>query len=393
LLHLVVSSIFEELPDYAVGRSHGELDDIRAGVQQSICLCLRLVREKRRLDEGERTKLRLTGGQRARQGISKQAVTASVKIAIRVGRGFLMTCTDVCEDADVVMAAFREITQVLDWFEDDAAQLLGEGHDDAYARITATEDRGQALLVDRLLARRFHDVEEVLRHVADVGLSTSREAFVVVAAGFGTVDERHISATVSVLRRSTMLAQGPLRLGEWPHVPIVAQPKDASEWATFVGVLAAVGSSARMTFVYEQRPVPLLDVATAYWPIVYALPCLRAAATAPGAIPSVVLRFYRVLSTGTADECHGLVDEVFGAVFALPERERSELFEVLDCLYECGWSSSTMARHLNVHRNTVGNRVRCIRELTGLDIRNPPQRLVLEMLSRIRRVGAPRDPA
>nr|MDQ3756478.1 helix-turn-helix domain-containing protein [Actinomycetota bacterium] len=68
----------------------------------------------------------------------------------------------------------------------------------------------------------------------------------------------------------------------------------------------------------------------------------------------------------------------------LPERERTELLETLDALYETGGSSSALARHLHLHKNTVANRIRRVRDVFGLDVHRPAERLVLESAVRAR---------
>ncbi|HEX9969238.1 MAG TPA: helix-turn-helix domain-containing protein, partial [Acidimicrobiales bacterium] len=61
--------------------------------------------------------------------------------------------------------------------------------------------------------------------------------------------------------------------------------------------------------------------------------------------------------------------------------------DFLDALYETGGSAAALARHLHVHKNTIGNRIRRVGEVLGLDVRRPADRLVLETALRMRKVA------
>lgn len=376
-----------QLPEYGHGRSRGELEDIRNGVGRSIELCLWTIGEGRRLDTDELMVLHLTGGQRARQGVPKPVVLAGVRLATRIGRAFLITCGDVCDDAEVLMGAFREISGILDRFEDDACAALADGHDEAYGRVLSAADRGEAVLVDRLLERRFHDDEDVLAHAAEVGLLPGTEArVVVVAAACGPADERRLRAAAGELRSLVRLAVGPVRLARSVHLPLVIQPSGTRTWDDLLGMLECVGREHEVVLVHADRPARLTSMWPGYRAIHDYLPFLPAATGQPGCVSSLILRFHHALFAGGATERMDLLQDVFGPFAEVPEREAAELFETLDALYETGGSAASLARRLHRHKNTIGNRLRRVRELTGLDMRHPPERLVLETLLRLRRV-------
>ncbi|MDQ3756287.1 MAG: helix-turn-helix domain-containing protein [Actinomycetota bacterium] len=383
---VVVSNILAELPEYANGRSVGELEDIRAGILQSADCCLTTLEQGRRVQEEERDALRRTGAQRARQGIPKAAVLASVKIAVRVGRSFLMTCTDVGDDPRALMAAFREITAHLDQFEDETCAALEEGHDEAWRHVLSAVDRGEALLVDRLLERRFASDEEVLAHAAEVGLSRHRPAYVAVVTAVTDVEERRLRQTASDVRPLGMLAVGPLRLAYRTHLPIVLQPRDSAHWAQIEARLAQAGVRNGTTIVWGERTGSLTELAPVYRSLREDLPYVPAATRRPGAMPGIIPRFHRVTCAGTPAERVELMAAVLRPLLSLPRREREELLEALDVLYETGSSTAALARHLHVHKNTAANRLRRVQEVVGLDVRRPAERLLLEAALRMHSV-------
>lgn len=383
---VVVSHILTELPEYANGRSEGELHDIQAGIGQSVDFCLLTLQRGVGVQEHERDVLRCTGAQRARQGIPRQAMEGSVKIAVRVGRRFLMTCTDVGDDPRALMAAFQDVTELLDRFEDEACSALGEGHDEAWRQVLSAADRGEAVLVDRLLERRFDDPEEVLSHAAEIGLNRHHGAHVGVASSISPVDVARLRATAEDVRSVGAVALGPVRVGQPVHLPFVVQPRSPAHWLQLVAHLAQAGARNHTTVVWSETAATLTTLSPAYRSLCDALPFLAAATIRPGGVPSVLPRFHRAMCVGTPVDRMRLVDEVLQPLMSLPGRDRQELLEVLDALYETGGSASALARHLHFHKNTVANRIRRVHELTGLDVRRPPEWLVLEMLLRMRNV-------
>lgn len=386
LAALIVSTILEELPEYASGRSAGELEDIRAGVQQSVDFCLATMQRGVGVGEDERHVLRRTGAQRARQGIPKPALLASVKVAVRTGRQFLTTLADVGDDPRAFMAAFREVNALLDRFEDEACSALAEGHDEGWPQVLSAPDRGEAVLVDRLLERRFADEEEMLAHAAQVGLSRHRRARVAVVASAQDADEGLLRATAAEVRSPGVAAVGPLRIVPAMHLPLVLQPRDGDDWRVIEARLSRAGSRHGTTVVWSVHAEALTGLSSIYRSVCEDLPFVAAATAWPGAVAAVIPRFHRVMAVGTAEERAELLGEVLRPLFSLPERERGELLDLLDALYETGGSTAALGRLLYVHKNTVGNRVRRVQDVTGLDVRRPAERLVLETAMRMRKV-------
>ncbi|MDJ1137105.1 PucR family transcriptional regulator [Streptomyces iconiensis] len=70
------------------------------------------------------------------------------------------------------------------------------------------------------------------------------------------------------------------------------------------------------------------------------------------------------------------------ALAPLRDREHAHLLDTLRTFLESGGSAVATAQTLGVHRNTVGARVRQIRERLGVDLDDPSQRLALQMACR-----------
>ncbi|HEX9969084.1 MAG TPA: hypothetical protein VGB03_03020, partial [Acidimicrobiales bacterium] len=313
---VVVSNILEELPEYASGRSPGEMHDIRVGIQQSVDFCLITLQRGFSVQPEEYHLLRCTGAQRARQGISKAAMQASVKIAVRVGRRFLLTCSDVGDDPRAVMEAFRQVSDMLDRFEDEAVAALSEGHEEAWRQVLSATDRGEAVLVDRLLERRFEDEEEVLAHAADIGLNRQRDARLAVVACVSQPDHARLRATAADVRPLGVTAVGPVCGGSYPHLPFVVQARDAAQWAAMAAQLCNAADRHGTTVVWWETPQSLTHLSAPYRSLCEALPFLAAVTTRPGVVRALLIRFHRIMHVGPAGERDELAAEILEPLLA-----------------------------------------------------------------------------
>jgi hypothetical protein len=295
-----------------------------------------------------------------------------------------MTCNDVGDDPGALMAAFRDISTILDRFEDEACTCLGDGHDEAWRNVLSTGDRGEALLVDRLLEQRFVSAEEVLAHAAEIGLSRTRDARVVAMAPVGAAEAGAVQPVVGGVRELGMAAVGPMQSTSRMHVPCIVQPRHAADWARILDRLEHLGRRHQVALVWSDLAAPLTELAPVYRALRDDLPFVSMARTGGGTVHSLLVRFHRVTCAESPSQRMQFLAEVLRPLEALPERESDELLETLDVLYETGGSTAALARHLHVHKNTVGNRLRRVREVLGLDVRRPAERLVLETAVRAR---------
>ena len=387
LLALVLGAIFDELPDYGAARSKGDLEDIRSGIRRTVELCLRVLADGRRIDSDERVGLHLTGGQRARQGIPKPVVLRSVTIATRGGYNFFVSCADEDDPFGHLTRALQQIRTLLAHFEDDAVRALGDGYDEAFDQLLSSSNRGEAILVDRLLEDRWHDENELADHARAAGLQPGREARVLVVTPLDSFEEGRLHSTVSGLRDRAPMALGPVRFASRIHLPVVVQPRHDDAWRRLLVDLDAAAGAEGTTVVYGERAARLTATSLSYKAIERGLPFVPAATGQAGAVPALLVRFHRVTNVGKPADRMELLNDVLGPLRSLPTKEQVELLSTLDALYEVGGSWASLAKRLGLHKNTFSNRMRRVRDVTGLDVRRPAERLVLETMLRLRFVA------
>jgi DNA-binding PucR family transcriptional regulator len=102
---------------------------------------------------------------------------------------------------------------------------------------------------------------------------------------------------------------------------------------------------------------------------------LACAAATPGTTDLV--RFdeepIAVLLVSAPDASHSVARHVLGRVLDLPEPDRTLIIDTIRTWLAEAGSTSTAARRMHVHRNTVRHRLRRLEELTGRSLADPVQ--------------------
>jgi DNA-binding PucR family transcriptional regulator len=78
-----------------------------------------------------------------------------------------------------------------------------------------------------------------------------------------------------------------------------------------------------------------------------------------------------VLLANSPEQARAMADAVLGPVLAMPDEDGAVMLETARAWLAAGGSTSTAARQLHVHRNTVRYRLRRLEEATGRDLAVP----------------------
>ena len=87
----------------------------------------------------------------------------------------------------------------------------------------------------------------------------------------------------------------------------------------------------------------------------------------------------RLLHHQPAAELAAFVDDHLGPLLAYDRRHDGKLLETLEAFFRFGGNMKRMARALYTHYNTVAYRLQRIRQITGLDLKDPDQLLSLQV--------------
>ena len=87
----------------------------------------------------------------------------------------------------------------------------------------------------------------------------------------------------------------------------------------------------------------------------------------------------------SAPGAEALVRAVIGRLLDYDARHHGDLVRTVEVLADCGWSASRAARRLFLLRNSVLYRRARVAEITGRDLDDPEQRLLLHLAVRLHR--------
>lgn len=297
-----------------------------------------------------------TGTNRADQGVPY----AMVLQAFRIGARYvweLMVERAASEDRDALLLAAADI-----WAVSDAlAAAVTDAYRTAFAERVRRDGQMRSVLVAGLLDGDAGSADALARAADVLGLGRGG-AFAVVSAESPTMG---IEGLPDIERELTRVnAVSAWRLEHGLHEGIVAL-RPGFDLDTLVQRLTPLARGrvgvSRSRSRLEEAPEGRREARVA-----------REAAT-PGTTD--VVRFgadpLGVLLASSPEQARSLVDAVLAPVLAMSVEDRQVVIDTARAWLAAGGSTSTAARALHVHRNTVRYRVRRLEEVTGRDLARP----------------------
>jgi len=99
-------------------------------------------------------------------------------------------------------------------------------------------------------------------------------------------------------------------------------------------------------------------------------------------------QFLLALKERNLDHMRRFYVETIGALVEHDERRQGDLLRTLEGFFAANGNLAKAASDLDVHRNTLVYRLERISELTGLDLEDPDNRLILHLALKVQRVLA-----
>jgi len=343
--------ICAQVPEYAEGQFVG-IDEVVRSCTDNVRYVLGILAGDRVSPDSPRA----TGATRADQGVPYAAVLQAFRIG---GRFIWEVLVDHAEagDRDILLLAAADVWAV----SDDLATLATEAYRTALADRARLDGQRRAALVGALLDGDTGEAERIWEAASVLSLDSGAD-FVVVAAESPRPGAEGLPDIEALLRRKNVSSAW--RLDHEHHDGVVA--------------LRFGFGIDDLTAVLEEVAVGRVGVSARFAGLDGALVGRRqarsaCAAASPGTTD--VVRFEQrtlgVLLANSPDQARAMADAVLGPVLAMPGDDRSLMLETARAWLAAGGSTSTAARELHVHRNTVRYRLRRFEELTGRDLAIP----------------------
>jgi hypothetical protein len=347
----MAEKICAAIPEYAEGQF--------VGIDEVISSCTDNMRFVLGMLAGDRVSLdspRATGTARADQGVPYAAVLQAFRIGGRFIWEELVAHAEAAE-RDVLLLAAADIWAV----SDDLATHATEAYRTALADRARRDGQRRAALVAALLDGDAGEAERIWEASGVLNLDGGAD-YVVVAAESPSPGAEGLPDVELLLRRKNVGSAW--RFDHEHHEGVVAL-----RFGFGIDDLVAVLDAAAAGRVGVSSPFARLERA-----VDGRRQARSACATAsPGT--TEVVRFGQrplgVLLANSPEQARAMADAVLGPVLAMPDEDGAVMLETARAWLAAGGSTSTAARQLHVHRNTVRYRLRRLEEATGRDLAVP----------------------
>jgi hypothetical protein len=324
--------------------------------RRNVELCFQSIADGREPTTADLEPFMLSARDRAGEGMPLEDLLHAYRLGGRLGWLAIVEAAEADERESLIIAAERLMHYV-----DAVSAAVAQAYLDERQQVVSEEERGARDLFDALLADApVHTRLETLAERRAFALTNSYRPFVLRLPGSSS--RRH-AEVASALRRERVLA-----LTEGDRVagllPPTAEPPAPGKGLIVVGALTARGGLGAE--IDELRVIAELAEARGVLgrvdPQEFALELLLLAAPRHAAAIA-----------------HRVIDPL-----RIAEAGRStELLTTLDEFLDCGLDRRRTAERLHVHPNTLDYRLKRIRELTALDLRNPQHVAVLVLALKV----------
>jgi len=340
----LVASFREQIPGYRRLPTPVIAEQILEVARRNVELCFRSIADGREPTAADLEPFMLSARDRAGEGMPLEDLLHAYRLGGRLGWLAIVEAAEPDERENLIVAAERLMHYV-----DAVSAAVAQAYLDERQQVVSEEERSARDLFDALLAGTPIDARlEALAERRAFALTDAYRPFVLRLPGSSS--RRH-AEMASALRREHVLA-----LTEGDRVaglaPPATEPPAPGKGLIVVGdVTARAGLGAAID---ELRVIAELaesrGVRGRVEPQEFALELLLLAA--PRHATKIAHRVLDPLRTAEAGRS-------------------TELLTTLDAFLDCGLDRRRTAERLHVHPNTLDYRLKRIRELTDLDVRNP----------------------
>lgn len=299
---------------------------------------------------------RLTGEDRAASGVPYDAVLH----AYRLGGRFiweLLVSRAPAEAQEVLLRAAADIWAVTDELQ----EQVTAGYRSALATQIRRDGQRRSVLVGAVLGGDVGETDELWRSAGVLGMGR-HGLFVVVSAECAAAGVEALREVEPLLRRKNLTSAWCL----------------ASDFQDGLVQLRPEVDVDALVEVLREPASGRVGVSAPFERLASAPDALREARTAclAGTPRSTeVLRFdaapLPVLLATAPLQSEAMARSVLGELLDLPEEDRRMLIQTARVWLACAGSTSTAAKELHLHRNTVRYRLRRVEQLTGRDLAHP----------------------
>jgi DNA-binding PucR family transcriptional regulator len=383
------AAILEVVPSY-VRAGEPLQSDLKEAVRDNVSLLSRVIAQGREVTRDEIDVIERVGIRRAEAGIPLDDVLQAYRIVSRV-------CWDIVADecrrvpADDRLDAAILLAETVLRYTDQISTAVAEAYARAQRSIIREQEGARREFLSDVLYGTDVSPEDILRRAHSFGYDLSLSYVALV--GLGPAPDNHNEATVASAAANAALnaAADPIVLQKGEHT-VALLPADAYADPEIVPekLLAELGGGWRFGI---GGPEPSIEgIRRAYLEAREALEIGLALG-----LPDSFFRFddlllYHFLRSEPA-LVDRFVDLMLGPLVEYDDRRKGELVKTLGAYFNADGSVKAAGEALFAHPHTVTYRLKQVEKLTGWSLRDPEDKLRLQLALRAHRLSeARREP-
>ena len=380
-----LAAIWETVPSY--GRSGEPLHtDVRESVRANVEALAHVLSEGRELRREELGRIQAVGARRAEAGIPLDDVLHAYRTVSRV-------CWDVvseeCRESELdALEATIGLAEAILRYTDQISTSVAEAYAVAQRDIVREAEGARREFLADLLYGTDASPEEVLQRAHTFGYDLTLSYIALVGCGPGADSGKEAVVAAATARAGGLATADPIVIqkGDQTIALIPAEPF-ADVAIVPEKIIVELGDG---WFFGMGGPEPGLEgVRRAYLEAREALE-IGMALDMPGPVfrfDDLLLYHFLKLEQNLVDR---FVEQMLGPLVAYDERRKGELMKTLDAYFSADGSVKMAGEMLFAHPHTVTYRLKQIERLTGWSLRNPEDKLRLQLALRAHRLAEAR---
>lgn len=373
------------VPSY--GRS-GELlmEDVREAVRGNVATLSHVLSEGREVAKEELAAIERVGARRAEASIPLDDVLHAYRTVSRV-------CWDILADecraseGDALEATIQLAEAVLR-YTDQISTAVAEAYSRAQRAIVREQEGARREFLSDLLYGSDAAPEDILARAHSFGYDLSLSYIAMVGAGPGKDARKEAIVATAASNASSGATGDPIVLQKGEQT-IALLPADPYSDATLVGEKMAGELGRGWRFGMGGPELGLEGIRRAYLEAKEALE-IGGVLGIDGPVHRfddlLLYRFLRI-EPGLVDR---FVDQMLGPLISYDERRKGELIRTIEAFFAADGSVKLAGSKLFAHPHTVTYRLKQIEKLTGWSLRDPEDKLRLQLAVKAHRLSAAR---
>lgn len=376
-----LAAIWDTVPSY--GRSGEPLrGEVRSAVRGNVAALAHVLTQDRELRRDEIAQIEAVGAQRAEAGIPLDDVLHAYRTVSRVCWDVL---ADECRasDKDVLEATIGLAEAVLR-YTDQLSTAVAEAYARAQRAIVREQEGARREFLADLLYGTESSPEEVLQKAHSFGYDLSLSYIALVGCGSGPDAAKEAAVTSAVARVSDLATADPIVIQKG-DLTIALLPAEPQADLSVVPEKVVVELGGGWEFGMGGPEPGLEGIRRSYLEAREALE-IGLALEIDGPIyrfDDLLLYHFLKLDQVLVER---FVEQMLGPLVSYDERRKGELLKTLEAYFAADGSVKMAGEMLFAHPHTVTYRLKQIERLTGWSLRNPEDKLRLQLALRAHRL-------